>query len=260
MRSLPDVRRAGGRGLGRAGAGSGNPQRLPAPAPGRPNPQAALRTAHRPPAARSVPRVMPAVAPVAGRYLLADQIGAGGMGTVWRAWDRAERRWVAAKVLGRHDAAARSNGSSASSAAGAAPPRRRTHRLAADDDRMLFTMDLVRGGDARAAARAARSAARRATCGWSSTRSSRPWWPCTPRGWCTATSSRATCCSSPPARAGRGSGSATSGSPSLGDPRLTRVPGGGRHRRLHAARAGRRRRRPTRDRTCTPRAWSRPSC
>ncbi len=38
------------------------------------------------------------------RYVLADRIGAGGMGTVWRAWDREERRWVAAKLLASYDA------------------------------------------------------------------------------------------------------------------------------------------------------------
>ena len=40
------------------------------------------------------------------RYVLADQIGAGGMGTVWRAWDRHERRWVAAKLVTGYDAPA----------------------------------------------------------------------------------------------------------------------------------------------------------
>ena len=39
------------------------------------------------------------------RYVLADQIGAGGMGTVWRAWDRLDRRWVAAKLVTAYDEA-----------------------------------------------------------------------------------------------------------------------------------------------------------
>lgn len=34
-----------------------------------------------------------------GRYRLADEIGRGAHGTVWRAWDGRERRWVAVKVF-----------------------------------------------------------------------------------------------------------------------------------------------------------------
>lgn len=83
------------------------------------------------------------------RYLLADQVGAGGMGTVWRAWDRHERRWVAAKLLGRP-------GGPDDAAALERFVRERALRVrhrhvvqpagrAGRDD--LFTMDLVRGGD-----------------------------------------------------------------------------------------------------------------
>jgi len=87
------------------------------------------------------------------RYLLADQIGAGGMGAVWRAWDRREGRWVAAKLLARYDAASLQRF--------VREQRLRVrHRHvvqptgwvdAADDagdqiGHVLFTMDLVRGG------------------------------------------------------------------------------------------------------------------
>ena len=44
-------------------------------------------------------------AAVAGRYLLLDRIGSGGMGSVWRARDLRTGDLVAAKVLGAHDSA-----------------------------------------------------------------------------------------------------------------------------------------------------------
>ena len=50
-------------------------------------------------ASRAVSRVPSGV--MRERYVLTDQIGAGGMGSVWRAWDRDERRWVAAKLVDR---------------------------------------------------------------------------------------------------------------------------------------------------------------
>jgi serine/threonine protein kinase len=39
-----------------------------------------------------------------GDYVLVDQIGRGGMGTVWKAWDRKLTRWVAVKFLNGQDA------------------------------------------------------------------------------------------------------------------------------------------------------------
>ncbi len=41
---------------------------------------------------------------LAGRYQLLDLLGRGGMGTVWRALDLRERRYVAVKVLHQRDA------------------------------------------------------------------------------------------------------------------------------------------------------------
>lgn len=90
---------------------------------------------------------------VAGRYVLLDQVGAGASGTVWRAWDKRERRYVAAKLLGRDGVVAdplhdplllrfvREQGLRV----------RHPHVLsptgwAAEDDRVVFTMQLVRGG------------------------------------------------------------------------------------------------------------------
>ena len=81
------------------------------------------------------------------RYVLTDQIGAGGMGSVWRAWDLADRRWVAAKVLGRYD-----GGSLERFVREQRLRVRHRHVVQPTDcavDRggdRLFTMDLVRGG------------------------------------------------------------------------------------------------------------------
>ncbi|NND59504.1 MAG: tetratricopeptide repeat protein [Gammaproteobacteria bacterium] len=41
-----------------------------------------------------------------GRYVLVDQLGAGGMGVVWRAWDSQLSRWIALKVVKVQDARA----------------------------------------------------------------------------------------------------------------------------------------------------------
>ncbi|MEU3954489.1 serine/threonine-protein kinase [Streptomyces achromogenes] len=82
----------------------------------------------------------------AGRYELADPIGRGGVGAVWRAWDHRRRRYVAAKVLQQRDAHSllrfvREQGMRIDHPHVLAPAS-----WAADDDKVLFTMDLVTGG------------------------------------------------------------------------------------------------------------------
>ncbi|GAA2731348.1 serine/threonine-protein kinase [Streptomyces nogalater] len=82
----------------------------------------------------------------AGRYELADPIGRGGVGAVWRAWDHRRRRYVAAKVLQQRDAHSllrfvREQGLRIDHPHVVAPAS-----WAADDDKVLFTMDLVTGG------------------------------------------------------------------------------------------------------------------
>ncbi|MFH9658228.1 serine/threonine-protein kinase [Streptomyces sp. NPDC017248] len=82
----------------------------------------------------------------AGRYELADPIGRGGVGAVWRAWDHRRRRYVAAKVLRQRDAHSllrfvREQGLRIDHPHVLAPAS-----WAADDDKVLFTMDLVAGG------------------------------------------------------------------------------------------------------------------
>ncbi|MFF8730077.1 serine/threonine-protein kinase [Streptomyces sp. NPDC015171] len=82
----------------------------------------------------------------AGRYELADPIGRGGVGAVWRAWDHRRRRYAAAKVLQQRDAHSllrfvREQGLRIDHPHVLAPAS-----WAADDDKVLFTMDLVGGG------------------------------------------------------------------------------------------------------------------
>jgi len=84
--------------------------------------------------------------PVAGRYVLVDQIGAGGMGSVWRAYDIRTQSWVAAKVLTQRTSAmllrfVREQGLRIQHPHVVAPTG-----WAADDDVVVFTMDLIRGG------------------------------------------------------------------------------------------------------------------
>lgn len=85
-------------------------------------------------------------APLAGRYLLLDQIGAGATGSVWRAWDLRERRHVAAKVLGRHDDTLLQRFVREQAVRVQHPHVVAPAGWAAGDDRVLLTMDLVAGG------------------------------------------------------------------------------------------------------------------
>lgn len=101
------------------------------------------------PPAHAAPRQAPprtALPAVAGRYVLLDQVGAGGMGSVWRARDTRTGALVAVKVLGQHSA-----GLLARFVREQAVRVRHPHVVAptgwaADDDLVLLAMDLVPGG------------------------------------------------------------------------------------------------------------------
>ncbi|MFC5262905.1 serine/threonine-protein kinase [Kribbella qitaiheensis] len=82
----------------------------------------------------------------AGRYQLIDLVGTGGMGSVWRAWDLRRKAYVAAKVLGQHDAATLLRFVREQSLRIDHPHVVAPHGWAADDDKVVFAMDLVRGG------------------------------------------------------------------------------------------------------------------
>lgn len=84
--------------------------------------------------------------PLAGRYVLVDQIGLGGMGSVWRAWDRRTRSFVAAKVLGHHNASLLLRFVREQSVRIRHPHVVTPTSWAADDDVVVLTMDLIRGG------------------------------------------------------------------------------------------------------------------
>ncbi|WP_082599577.1 serine/threonine-protein kinase [Nocardioides sp. Root151] len=84
--------------------------------------------------------------PLAGRYVLIDQIGAGGMGSVWRAWDLRNQTFVAAKVLGQHDSGMLLRFVREQSVRIRHPHVVAPSGWAAEDNLVIFTMDLVKGG------------------------------------------------------------------------------------------------------------------
>lgn len=84
--------------------------------------------------------------PLAGRYVLLDQVGAGAMGTVWRARDRRTGEVVAAKVLGAHDSATLLRFVREQSVRIHHPHVVAPTGWAAEDHLVVFAMDLVRGG------------------------------------------------------------------------------------------------------------------
>ncbi|MEU2352632.1 serine/threonine-protein kinase [Streptomyces misionensis] len=81
-----------------------------------------------------------------GRYELADPIGHGGVGVVWRVWDHRRRRYVAAKVLQQRDAHSLLRFVREQALRIDHPHVLAPASWAADDDKVLFTMDLVAGG------------------------------------------------------------------------------------------------------------------
>ena len=102
---------------------------------------------------RAVPRPPPPAGPPArlvGRYELADRIGLGAMGSVWRAWDHQSGRWVGAKVLDQTTAAGDAGMLlrfvREQSVRVAHPHVVTPTGWAAEDHLVVLTMDLVRGG------------------------------------------------------------------------------------------------------------------
>ncbi|GGB29997.1 hypothetical protein GCM10011492_20510 [Flexivirga endophytica] len=86
--------------------------------------------------------------PFAGRYDLHEQIGSGGMGSVWRAYDRKHDTWVAVKVLTQSEAGTLLRFVREQSLRVRHPHVVAPHGWAADDDHIALSMDLVRGGSA----------------------------------------------------------------------------------------------------------------
>ncbi|RFU84358.1 serine/threonine protein kinase [Streptomyces triticagri] len=82
----------------------------------------------------------------AGRYVLADEIGRGASGTIWRAWDLRRQRYVAAKVLQRQAAQDLLRFVREQSMRIEHPHVLAPAGWAADDDRVLIAMELADGG------------------------------------------------------------------------------------------------------------------
>jgi serine/threonine-protein kinase len=83
---------------------------------------------------------------VAGRYVLIDQIGTGGMGSVWRARDQRTGCLVAVKVLGRHSSALLARFVREQAVRVRHPHVVAPHGWAAEDDLVVLAMELVPGG------------------------------------------------------------------------------------------------------------------
>lgn len=82
----------------------------------------------------------------AGRYELVDVLGSGGMGDVWRAWDRREQRYCAAKVLRQSDSASLLRFVRESSWRIEHPHIVVPTGWVGEDDQVLFAMPIVSGG------------------------------------------------------------------------------------------------------------------
>ncbi len=83
---------------------------------------------------------------IAGRYVLLDQIGSGGMGSVWRAFDETTGTHVAVKVLGQHSAALLARFVREQAIRVRHPHVVAPTGWAAEDDLVILAMDLVAGG------------------------------------------------------------------------------------------------------------------
>lgn len=83
---------------------------------------------------------------IAGRYELHEQIGSGGMGSVWSAFDRKSSQWVAVKVLRAGESSGLLRFVREQSLRIAHPNLLTPTGWAADDDQVALSMDLVTGG------------------------------------------------------------------------------------------------------------------
>lgn len=82
----------------------------------------------------------------AGRYELVDPLGEGGVGVVWRVWDRKRQRYCAAKVLRQVDATSLLRFIREQSLRLHHPHVLAPTGWAGEDDKVLFTMPMIRGG------------------------------------------------------------------------------------------------------------------
>lgn len=90
---------------------------------------------------------------VVGRLVLADPVGVGGTGTVWRAWDLRDGRFVAAKLLRAYDEALLLRFVREQAVRISHPHVLAPHGWAAEDDVAVIVTDLMRGGSVRDLAR-----------------------------------------------------------------------------------------------------------